>query len=211
MLSVVASRTKPTSGWPAAGNGGKCCPQERNGAACSCNGNANPLNNTNIYRNTQIHQILKNCCKFLNKDKRIFVIGGINQQFAAAQQRRLKTVVAFNGVRWVDAPSLLTTRSDHSAVVFQGKLYVIGGINRLGERLDTVDVFDGERWKASFPMSTKRINFAAVVFQDKLYAIGGEEENFGNSIATVEVFDGVRWSQTPSMPTPRSSFAAVVM
>ena len=61
LLNVVAARTKPSTGWPAAGNGGKCCNQEINGAACSCNGNANPLNNTNIYRNTQIHQIVKNC------------------------------------------------------------------------------------------------------------------------------------------------------
>ena len=61
MLNVVAARTKPKAGWPAAGNGGKCCPQERNGTACSCNGNANPLNNTNIYRNTQIFEVIRNC------------------------------------------------------------------------------------------------------------------------------------------------------
>ena len=32
LLNVVAARTKPPTGWPAAGNGGKCCNQEINGA-----------------------------------------------------------------------------------------------------------------------------------------------------------------------------------
>ena len=61
LLNVVAARTRPPSGWPAAGNGGVCCPQDRNGAACNCNGNAGPLSKTNIYRNNQIYQIIKNC------------------------------------------------------------------------------------------------------------------------------------------------------
>ena len=61
LLNVVAARTRPPTGWPAAGNGGNCCDQDKNGGACSCNGNANPLNNTNIYRNKQIYQVIRNC------------------------------------------------------------------------------------------------------------------------------------------------------
>ena len=64
LLSVVAARTRPTTGWPAADPNDRtrtCCPGDRNGGACNCNGNAHPLNKTNIYRNNQIYQIIKNC------------------------------------------------------------------------------------------------------------------------------------------------------
>ena len=58
LLNVVAAKTKPSHGWPAAVNNGKCCKDDN---SCSCKGTAGPLNKTNIYRNKQIYQSLKNC------------------------------------------------------------------------------------------------------------------------------------------------------
>ena len=55
LLNVVAARTKIPRD-----NNDNCCKNNTN-VVCSCNGNASPLNNTNIYRNKQITQIIKNC------------------------------------------------------------------------------------------------------------------------------------------------------
>jgi|SaaInlV_165m_DNA_3_1040750.scaffolds.fasta_scaffold246477_1 hypothetical protein len=55
LLNVVAARTKIPRD-----NDGNCCTNNTN-VVCSCNGNASPLNNTNIYRNKQITQIIQNC------------------------------------------------------------------------------------------------------------------------------------------------------
>lgn len=59
LLNIVASETKPRGGWRT--NSSCCKKNERRNNGCACSGNANPLNLTNIQRNAQILQVIKNC------------------------------------------------------------------------------------------------------------------------------------------------------
>ena len=106
----------------------------------------------------------------------------------------------------------LTARSNHAGAVFDGKMYVMGGID--ASRLNSVQhSTDGITWTNDTVSVgwTARSGMAAVVFDGKLWVIGGDN---GSLLNDVWAYDGTLWEEIrsngdPSGFTPRSGHAAL--
>jgi N-acetylneuraminic acid mutarotase len=106
---------------------------------------------------------------------------------------------------WVQKTDLPSPRSFNGVASYDGKLYVIGGLDINSNYTNTVYIFDpvNNSWSEGAPMPTARDGLQAVASNGKIYAIGGYN---GNGLSTVEVFDPVAntWSTKTSMPIPQS-------
>ncbi|WP_165389039.1 kelch-like protein [Aquimarina brevivitae] len=91
-------------------------------------------------------------------------------------------------------------RRNHSSVVFDGKIWVIGGQQDLATNSASNDVWfseDGSTWTAatlSAPF-TARANHTSVVFDNKIWVIGGFDAaaNYRNDVWFSS--DGINWSE----------------
>ena len=125
-----------------------------------------------------------------------------------------------DGVSWTEATAHApwSVRSDFQAVVFNNKIWVIGG-SALGSNgyegsNDVWSSSDGVNWTeatANAPWSP-RGGFQSVAFNNKLWVMGGDE----NNIAYNDVWsspDGVTWTQVTANAawSPRFDFASVVL
>jgi len=101
-------------------------------------------------------------------------------------------------VRFIEASeaasSIFSGRSEHSSVVFQNKLWVIGGFGN-GAKNDVWSSLDGVDWSlvtnnAAFEA---RLNHTSVVFDNKIWVIGGNDsqQNIRNDVWYSE--DGSTW------------------
>lgn len=99
----------------------------------------------------------------------IFLVGC--QNTALSQDKPLDTVKG----RWHKGPALKTERTEASAVVLGGKIYVIGGFQKGIGTTTTVEVFDPQtgQWSLSKPLPLALDHTTAVVVDNKLYVIGG--------------------------------------
>ena len=121
-----------------------------------------------------------------------------------------------DGNVWVQAVNSteFPARADHSSLVFQGKLWVIGGYGGARTFNDIWQSADGVHWKevtrsAAFPV---RYGHSSVVFDNKMWVIGGSGDsgNYYNDVWYSS--DGVTWTlATDSAPfPPRYSHTSVV-
>jgi hypothetical protein len=99
-----------------------------------------------------------------------------------------------------------------SAAVYDGKIYVFGGLTAT-TKLATVERYDPgtDSWDTRSAMPTARYGSSAVTRDGKIYVLGGV--NASNQIVkTVEVYDPVNntWSTAADMPTARCRLAAVL-
>lgn len=97
-----------------------------------------------------------------------------------------------------------TARSYHSAVVLDGKVYVIGGHDAESELLASVEVYDpsSDTWSAVTTSGTytkREAGHCAAVVNNKIYVMGG-----GSAINVVEAFDPATSSW--STPTTTGTF-----
>ena len=94
----------------------------------------------------------------------------------------------------------LTARHNHAGAVFDGKMYVMGGID--ASRLNSVQhSTDGITWSNDTVSVgwTARSGLAAVVFDGKLWVIGG---NDGSPLNDVWAYDGTLWEEIRSDGDP---------
>ena len=111
-----------------------------------------------------------------------------------------------------------TPRGPGATAVFEGKIYVFGGIEpQLGDaRLDVVEVYDPaiDAWTAREPMPSARGEFGVAVVHDKIYVIGGEE-NVTDVLDRVDIYDPTTdtWvvDQAPALVAPRSQLSVEVV
>lgn len=112
----------------------------------------------------------------------MWVIGG-----ATSFENRLNDIwKSPDGVNWQQLTSNapFSKRTDHTATVFDNKLYVIGGqIFNVGEANDIWFTKDGMSWtQATSNMSfQERTTHTATVFNDKIYVIAGADNSFESS------------------------------
>jgi hypothetical protein len=99
-------------------------------------------------------------------------------------------------------------RAGHGLVVFQDKLWLIGGYNLEGSHADVWYSSGGKNWirQTNTAPFGKRSNHQTVVFKDKLYVIGGHSDT-GDYLNDVWSFDGNNWVQETNEAgfLPRSS------
>ena len=101
-----------------------------------------------------------------------------------------------DGINWTEEIQVnsFSERFGHASVVFDGKIWVIGGSDFSGVLNDVWSSSDGVNWtqetaNANF---TKRYLHTTVVFKDKMWVVGGEDGTFEND----EVWsssDGINW------------------
>jgi N-acetylneuraminic acid mutarotase len=108
-----------------------------------------------------------------------------------------------------------TPRYGHQAVVHNGAIYVIGGIDNTFTKLSDVWKYDGSDWSKvsdGFALdSGGRVYHKAVSFGGKIYSVGGQGEQgypyqIGGVYSDVLVSsdDGVTWSNALSDSAPNS-------
>ena len=148
--------------------------------------------------------------------RKIYLFGGLNAAGGA-----IRTLLVFD----LDAPITgwqaltgsgvtPTPRRGAATAVFDGKLYVIGGLNAAGF-LDVVEVFDPEqkRWERKTPCPVAFQSATIIQAHGHLIVFGGENfDDNGNigPIGNVSQYDPVEdiWSVRESMITPRSKSVA---
>lgn len=126
--------------------------------------------------------------------------------------KRLSCVERYNYStnQWTRVATLDTSRSDSSAVVSGGFIYVIGGYS--GGSLCSVEYYDGGVWRYAAPMNAKRSGAGAVALNDgRIFVVGGFDGVSRQK--TTEFYDQEKdaWLFGPSMELARSNFAICVV
>ncbi|WP_300531839.1 kelch repeat-containing protein [Maricaulis sp.] len=140
-------------------------------------------------------------------DDRLYAIGGQrddNQIFVFdPQTRNWETLESPVGV----------TRSAAATIVFDGRIYVIGGFAG-GEPLSRVDVFDPQSasWSAATALPDARGGLAVAHDSERIHVFGGR----GTDNTTLDLHaswapgEG-RWRTDTSLPSPRTNAAAAAL
>ena len=123
-----------------------------------------------------------------------------NEDMAPCEQPGVECLVA---EKVVDNTAF-AGRTGHGCVTFNGKLYIIGGINTIGStgyRLNDVwSSSDGENWtlEVSEAPFSKRIHHAVVVHDNKLWVIGGQTDGNTQLNDVWYSADGMNWTEATS-------------
>jgi N-acetylneuraminic acid mutarotase len=147
-------------------------------------------------------------------NNKLWVIGGGDNVAAAggASTRMNDVWSSSDGITWTQqtpaGSNIFSPRMGHAAVVFGGKLWVIGGDVATGTTSDTVvnDVWytaDGTTWaqataNAAFPA---REGHAVAVLNNSMWLIGGDNGQTGMADLWMST-DGVTWAQQAPVGTP---------
>lgn len=159
----------------------------------------------------------------VNDGRYVYRIGGMIAKNAAGQpedMHSLADVARFDPETnsWQALASLPDPRSSHQAVLYQNKLYVVGGWKLTGgtydsewqQTLATCDLSQTPcQWQVE-PMPFATRAHGAAVYQDKLYVLGGLTPE--GSSDDVQVYDlkNRTWSQAPSLPKDNLTICAAV-
>ncbi|MDR2707237.1 MAG: hypothetical protein LBB87_00600 [Nitrososphaerota archaeon] len=122
---------------------------------------------------------------------------------------------------WNIKTPLKYPREKFVTVIFDGKIYAIGGYGSHGyggSYVGTTERYDPktDKWTTLAPMPTPRTEVSVVVYQGKIYCMGGVFSISGRGITSktdaVEVYDPVtnKWSKKASLPFEPSSTAYVI-
>ncbi len=114
---------------------------------------------------------------------------------------------------WETLANMPTPRLGHSAVIYQGKIWVIAGKSQVNNTLNTVDCFDLEKkvWESSpAKLIHSRSDAAAVVYQNKIFVIGGRDDR--QILNSVEYYDSAagQWKEFAPLAYRRWGASAVV-
>jgi hypothetical protein len=128
--------------------------------------------------------------------KRIVVIGGEEQDPSERGSMKIASrVTAFDPAqaKWdADLPMLPQSITKHSAVVFQGKLWVAGGQTvRNGKLILNEEVFnfDGHAWATAGRVKSCRLFPFLFVFENNLFLLGGKTSNKAGQERFLERYD----------------------
>ena len=124
--------------------------------------------------------------------------------------------------QWKNSTPMPTPRNQFSTIVFQGKIYAIGGqFNHDSQQLDQprVDIFDpnDNAWSAGpeLPKGHSHAEGATFVHANKIWMIGGHTTPAGGSKSQdsdiLTLAPGGQWQKIGELPTPLSSPAAGII
>ena len=139
-------------------------------------------------------------------DDKIYVFGG--------NENRSKVEVYDPGSdSWQELADMPTPRQhiNYSGIALNGKIHVIGGIVREGEKgfsiSDKNEVYDpaANTWTEKAPLPAQRQNAAIVSFRGQIYVISGTNSEFVDQ-PTVYVYDPGNDSWTAKAPFPEPKF-----
>jgi len=162
--------------------------------------------------------------------KQLYAIGGQCGDTALRCVEMLDVECMLNhnseDVSWtLRAPELSVNRSYHTAVVFDGVIYVIGGYGGgdVKDDLCTAEMLGPGRqgWEPIASMGLRRSHHACAVVDGKIYVLGGcrKADCTSRSSSSLHAFRAVdvfnpqtrSWRPAPEMSGIRHDFAAVVL
>jgi hypothetical protein len=142
---------------------------------------------------------------------RVYVAGGYGGALGAGE--RLRTVFAFDGIRWRARPRLPEPRAAGGAAVVGRRLFVVGGVAATGlaRRAFALDLRSG-RWSV-VPAPTAREHLAVTTAGGRIYALGGRRTGYDTNVATFESWrpGEPRWRRLPDLPDARGGTGAAVV
>ena len=128
----------------------------------------------------------------------IYLIGG----FGTTTNRPTTSVHCYNVKtrQWSEAAPLPAPRGGHAAIVFNGRIHVLGGGNSMST-IDDHDVYDPktDAWSSRARLPRSMGSPAAVVVDGKLITVGGRSGP--NDFGDVHVYDAKAdaWTPGPSI------------
>lgn len=146
-------------------------------------------------------------------DNKLWVIGGSDKPVKGGRKNDVWS--SSDGHNWTEVTTAapFSARMLHATVVFDNKLWVIGGDEFSNYKNDIWNSSDGNSWTevtaaASF---SARHSHAAVVFDNKIWIIGGENE-YGLKADVWSSSDGIVWTQINAFAPfyPRTNFTLEV-
>jgi hypothetical protein len=143
------------------------------------------------------------------------VIGGVNQN-----NQPLNTIEEYNPAteQWTSKLAMPTARSGFATVVYDGKIYVIGGSVGNGF-VGNNEVYDpvSNTWATKASMQTPRADLTASLVNGQIYLIGGKmysnQAPFYTETGINEVYDPVNdaWSTKTALPSAVEGYASAVL
>lgn len=120
------------------------------------------------------------------------VFGGVNNKLYVIGGDGTENLVEEYDItlnRWTSKSSMPSGRNRGGVVVYNEKIYVIGGRNSSDISVNSVEVYDPAKntWESLSSMPTARRSFACAEVDGKIYAIGGYST--GYNCKKVEVYD----------------------
>ena len=121
----------------------------------------------------------------------------------------------FDGSTWTEATSnaAWTVRSGHTSLVYNNKMWIMGGYNGTNYKNDVWSSSDGITWtqvtaSAAWP---GRSFHTSIVYDNKMWIMGGQT-NGGNSNVVWSSSDGITWAQATANAawSARSSLTSFV-
>jgi hypothetical protein len=155
----------------------------------------------------------------------IYVLGGRKIDFTELGDVQYARINPNGSIgTWSSTTSFPTARTGHQSVVYNGYIYILGGVYDNGtSTIELNDVqyakinTDGSigSWNSTAKFETKRSNLTSVVYNGYIYVLGGRD-NYDNRLNSVEYArintDGSLgdWTSTTSFTTGRNSHTSVV-
>lgn len=148
---------------------------------------------------------------------KIYIWGGkISDDFNVLPLNTMD-IYDINTQTWTSGPSGGTARSNHSAIVYNNRIYFYGGYGD-ESKLDTVDIFDlnlhqwlegaASGYIYSNTEAAKRAEHSAVELNGKMYVWGGRNSS-GDSLSSLDVMELDQWSLGSSGGTSRYNHSGV--
>ena len=132
----------------------------------------------------------------VNYNNRQYVIAG-SLPASIGYSNNIKVSEIDGGSNWTPSPDPgFDERAFHTSVIFDEKIWVIGGLNNIDGRLSDVWYYDGDDWTQATGSAEfgTRSGHSTVVFDNKLWLIGGYD-GLGRRSDVWFSTDGVNWEQ----------------
>ena len=141
-------------------------------------------------------------------------MGGCSPNFSDAFDSVYEFDPAEGGGTWTRKNNMNVPRFNHSSVVVDDKIYVIGGRRDLILPIErSVEMYDPvtNTWKFVDSMNIARHIFSASVFDDKIYVTGGYTPD--STISSIEIYDPQdnSWTVIGHMPKARIWHSSAVI
>ena len=131
--------------------------------------------------------------------------------------RRLSSVEAYTGTGWTPLPPMPHATYLATACVLNGRLYVIGGVDRNRPRLQVLEMTEenGLSWSCKADLPAARCGAASCVHEGRIWVMGGcdgigdMQQILHTVTASVLIYDAEAgaWGAGPPLPS-RSSFGS---
>ena len=123
-------------------------------------------------------------------------------------QRTTTTATATTESFWTTGAPMPTPRTEVTAAVLEGEIYVIGGFDEFGQVTDIVEVYNiaNNTWSTAAPLPEPLHHTSAALYNGKIYVVGGYTAPWSPT-DRLFIYDPIQnnWQEGNPMPTPRGA------